>query len=566
MATLNKTRALFFVTSPRTPFKMIPEIDLLQKSYSGVKWNTQSQEAFAKELSNAPFFKGQATLDSAFSARDRINRAPKALGFVNLSPHIELTKAGKVFLESSRPHEIFTRQLLKFQLPSPYHTDPNSVFAVKPYLELLRLIYELGSITKEEIQSFALQITKYDKYDMVKNKILKFRQDLKNLNRSKVSYKQFINQVVETEILEIYKDDINTGNIKTRESSSMSLAYFIKTKKSNHRDYADAAFRYLRATELVTLVPRTFALKISPEKISEVIYILNTIDRNPLEFVEDQLFKDYLFNPEIPELLTDNKENLKNIITYYISDKTINLNSLNIEQLKNLKETLINERRELSVKKQTVELKTYNEFEDIIEVYKAICKKSLVDSPLMMEWNTWRAFTMLDDGNIIGNFRVDDEGMPLSTAQGNMSDIVCEYNTFDMNVEVTLSTGQKQYEMEGEPVARHLAKLKRGSTKDTFCIFIAPNLNDAALAHFYSLHKISISYYGGKSKIIPMQLDTFIEMLKCANNSPIKPNSTNLINFLEYITDKAVNTNSEEEWYDIIKNISKEWVSLKIVG
>ena len=37
----------------------------------------------------------------------------------------------------------------------------------------------------------------------------------------------------------------------------------------------------------------------------------------------------------------------------------------------------------------------------------------------MLEYNTWRAMTMLNGGNIKGNFNFDDAGQPLSTAAGN---------------------------------------------------------------------------------------------------------------------------------------------------
>lgn len=60
----------------------------------------------------------------AFSARDRINRAPKSLGFVDLKPYIKLTEAGENFISGKRTEEVLLRQLLKFQLPSPYHKEP----------------------------------------------------------------------------------------------------------------------------------------------------------------------------------------------------------------------------------------------------------------------------------------------------------------------------------------------------------------------------------------------------------------------------------------------------------
>ena len=63
-------------------------------------------------------------------------------------------------------------------------------------------------------------------------------------------------------------------------------------------------------------------------------------------------------------------------------------------------------------------------------------------------------------------------------------------------VEVTMASGQKQYDMEGEPVSRHLGKMKKTSGKPCYCLFIAPTINEACIAHFYTLHRTNISYYG----------------------------------------------------------------------
>ncbi|SEH56610.1 putative restriction endonuclease [Bathymodiolus azoricus thioautotrophic gill symbiont] len=99
----------------------------------------------------------------------------------------------------------------------------------------------------------------------------------------------------------------------------------------------------------------------------------------------------------------------------------------------------------------------------------------------------------------------------MSTAQGNMADIVCDYGDFGLTVEVTMQGGQRQYETEGEPVTRHLAKVKRETDKPAYCFFIAPNINEACIAYFYGLHKINISYYGGKSTIVPLPLSIFLK-------------------------------------------------------
>lgn len=141
MATID-SKVLFITTSPRTPAKMVPEIKLLCDHFSGQEWNHDTQVAFMDLLREENFFHGTGDKDPAFSARDRINRAPQALGFITLKPVIELTPAGRKLITARRKEEVFLKQLLKFQLPSPYHTtrDGENTFFVRPYLELFRLI------------------------------------------------------------------------------------------------------------------------------------------------------------------------------------------------------------------------------------------------------------------------------------------------------------------------------------------------------------------------------------------------------------------------------------------
>lgn len=111
------SKVVFVTTSPRTPSKMIPEIALLKEHFEGKQWNHDSQVAFMELLRDENYFNGSGAKDPAFSARDRINRAPKSLGFVSLSPTIALTPAGERLITAKRTEEIFLRQLLKFQLP-----------------------------------------------------------------------------------------------------------------------------------------------------------------------------------------------------------------------------------------------------------------------------------------------------------------------------------------------------------------------------------------------------------------------------------------------------------------
>jgi hypothetical protein len=98
---------------------------------------------------------------------------------------------------------------------------------------------------------------------------------------------------------------------------------------------------------------------------------------------------------------------------------------------------------------------------DIKQIFNDIASrdKDIVDRPLMYEWNTWRSMVLINDAlNVQGNYHADADGNPVSTASGNMPDILCEYDSFWLGVEVTLQSGVKQYETEGEPIFRHIGK------------------------------------------------------------------------------------------------------------
>jgi hypothetical protein len=563
MASITGKSNLFFITSPRSPYKMKDEIALLAEKFSGQKWvaNRRVQEDFYRELVNSDFFNGVFEGDITFKARDRITRGPKALGLISLEPTISLTDAGRDYVYGRRPHEAFTRQLLKFQFPSPFHVDSQDDFFVRPYLELFRLIYELGDLSKDEIAAFVIQLIHLDKYELVKQKIIQFRADLTQIDRRKTNYNRFFDEVFTREIEATYAGQLAEGDILTRESSDNSRAKFVKTKKANHRDYADAATRYLRETRLVSFrSSRSNKLYIPDDKRAEVAWLLAETPRHPVFIDDPQAYQAYLFTAGSPQLFTDNREKL--LAAVQEADPTLSLDALlplSLEELKDKKEQLVQEKVDREITAQVNQLQLYEGYADIIGLFDDIRAKNVVDAPLFMEWNTWRAFVMLDDGDISGNFKFDDTGMPLSTAPGNQADMVCVYDNFDVLVEVTLSTGATQYKMEGEPVARHLGNHKTSSGRDSYCIFIASSLHEATLAHFYSLHKINIAYYGGVSKIIPLALNDFKRMLAAAYDQTPKPTAADIYAFVQAASDLALTTADERDWYANIQQLVANW-------
>jgi len=477
--------------------------------FTGEIWtgNQDLQAIFFEKLFHSEFYEGESyPSDPALAARDRITRAPKALGFIDLQPTIQITEIGKVLLSGKRIDETFTRQLLKFQLPSPYHTQSSKIeFKVKPYLELLRLINDVGSLSKTEIALFFSQLTNIDKYPIVIQKINQFREEAKDFEGSR---KTFVNHCFEREILKIFEEEIENENLKTRESKDDSLKNFIKTKSANMKDYADAFSRYIRATELVTFQKKTFRLIISPQKKDEVDYLLNTVSRQPCDFNNTTEFKNYLFSSNSLQLFSDNRELLIRKIEelgQQVIDETIE-----IEKLKDTLQELRAGIKARNIEERKQELKDFKELPQIIEVFEQIKNKETPDPPLFLEWNVWRALVMLNYAKRIdGNFIMDIDGMPLNYAPGNQPDIESEFEDFGIITEVTMSGGNTQYNMEGESVPRHFGKAKESLRKEMYCLFIAPKISEGALAHYFNLNRMNTKLYGGKTKIIPLSIEQF---------------------------------------------------------
>ena len=558
MASINSKRTLFFTTSPRTPYKMIPEVKLLTDKFTNQPWNTNTQSEFMHCLVQSDFYIGTKDLkDPALSARDRINRAPKALGFVDLKPTIVLTEAGQSFLSSNHKDEPLLRQLLKFQLPSPYHVDNTSMggkFCVKPYLEILRLIHHFGGLSFDEVKLFGLQLIDYRDFNKIVDKIEKFRAQ-KALNKGK--YKKFLHDYSIKELTQLFHEEINSGQVKTRESKEKSLEKFITTKLGNLRDYTDACYRYLRATGMVSISHKGKSISITQHKLADVEYILKNV--SPVrEFIDDeQAFKAYLFDANLPKLLTDDEIALQEKIATL--DSTVKTDGLDIYEIKELYYNLIDNQKESIINKEVSSIKAYQYFDEILDMFNGYA--NTIEPPLYFEWNTWRAMTMIDGGNIKANLHFDDEGQPLSTAPGNSADIVCDYQSFILNVEVTLQSGQKQYDNEGEPVARHVGFVKEQYNKPTYCFFIAPKIHDAVKAHFYVLAQTNVIKYGGKALILPLELNTFKKMVIDSRKASYVPEPRHILNLCTKAQEAVAEAENEIDWYEKVTALALNWLN-----
>ena len=147
-----------------------------------------------------------------------------------------------------------------------------------------------------------------------------------------------------------------------------------------------------------------------------------------------------------------------------------------------------------------------------------------------------------------------------------MPDITCYYSDFVLVVEVTLTSGSTQFTAEGESVPRHLGDVTRalraqGDNRPVFGMFVALNLNNATIAHFYSLRRTEISFYGGRAKIIPIDIATFQQMLEAAKNVG-GVQSRQLYTFFQWVNERADTASDESVWYSDVSTRAREWVSV----
>lgn len=87
------------------------------------------------------------------------------------------------------------------------------------------------------------------------------------------------------------------------------------------------------------------------------------------------------------------------------------------------------------------------------------------------------------EATVVGNYKSDDEGVPVSTAPGGKVDI--EMYPSDESVwllEVTLITGRAQVTTEMVPISRHYADFQEKHSKVTMA-FIAPRIHDDAVRY-----------------------------------------------------------------------------------
>lgn len=133
----------------------------------------------------------------------------------------------------------------------------------------------------------------------------------------------------------------------------------------------------------------------------------------------------------------------------------------------------------------------------------------LLAAPVRLEFLTALAIKCrMPTVRVVPNYSCDDEGLPTSTAMGNMGDIECYEQQYGVLVEVTMAMGRSQTNMEIWPIERHLSEFQK--KQQSQCIFVAPQI--------YADSKNQIQYISfsskGEKKIRPYDIEEWIDYLE----------------------------------------------------
>jgi hypothetical protein len=576
-----RTRLWFLPTSPRSPDKIRPELTILGDVADGRVWNREMQAEFFRRIVDSGTYEsaGRPPKEPDQPGRERVHRAPRALGFVRAETGsvLEITRAGQALIEGHDPSDLFLHQLLKLQFPSPNHPDRDyrELFRIKPFREVLRLVRRFESISKFEMQAFGLTLTDYRDFDELAAHLERFRGNRAALEpgfpRRELEYQTLVERMTA-----VYADDLAKEGISLRERSGAAVTpeEVLATKIRNARDYADAAMRYFQRTGLFTYTDFR-SLHLLPERLPDVDKILETVSPEPESYDAERLepFWRYLGDPAQPWLPLDERDvvserlsalsrdvpdsvlaaigALPDPATASVPELKLAFNRLQAQAELEAREDL---RRELA-KKDIIE--------ELVATFEDITRGGVIDRALLLEWNVWRLFAVLDDGDIRNNFKMDRFGKPVTYAPGNRPDVECEYHTFHMLAEVTVSRGARQHSTEGEPITRHVGLFQRDRVKardgrPVYGVFVAERLDATVVVDLYSAFTTKARAWSGGVKIIPFEIADMVALLRATKDRLPNFRAADLQRFLERASVLVFECMDEQEWHERVRDLARK--------
>lgn len=141
------------------------------------------------------------------------------------------------------------------------------------------------------------------------------------------------------------------------------------------------------------------------------------------------------------------------------------------------------------------------------------------ERPQYLEWIVWRAFlsinSLINKPYESRKFKIGPDFKPISHAPSRVPDLIFEFESFILVVEVTFQTSSRQVANENEPVRRHVAQVSDEFNKPVYGLLIAPEININTIDEF---KKYDYYYLDDDTRadvnIIPLTISKFLEFFK----------------------------------------------------
>lgn len=426
-------------------------------------------------IANSPQKHKEAGFDKGWPSRfDTWYEFPEELGFIRyeINKPIIISQTGHMLIDAfneKQPNNdkiqaVFLNALIKYQTDNPFKKNLNSncplLLTLKAIQLLRKKITNNAGIHRQELSLIICWPN--DNYKDLVEKILELRD--------KYGY-NISNEIIYAECMNL----LEAGEDKENQYKMSKIT----------GEAVDEFIRKMRITGI-------FSLRGNGRFLDTNNYEEQTINYISDNYPTSQKFKD------------------KDSYFNYISQ----IDPKIIESVKSLKND------KLEVKEQAL-IKWANYFskEDVEKELLLLSKSGkssdeilrVIDAPTRLEFLTSISLKQhFSDARIIPNYKIDDEGLPTSTAVGGMADIECFDKDCNPIVEVTLMTSKVQGTNEIPGITRHLQE-RQEKYKDmiVFALFIAP------VIHADAKYMIGYSKYQFNIDIIPY---TIVEYIKELNN------------------------------------------------
>ncbi|WP_343701424.1 AlwI family type II restriction endonuclease [Chitinophaga sp.] len=438
------------------------------------------------------------------------------IGVPDIHSSYQLTPAGTKLINARlvpEMEEIYTRQFACYELPNALESNFARA-SMKPFILFLQVLKLLQNEGHEGLNKFetGLFLQRFRNHtpqlpQQIAHEVLDFRRQLAECTSS-----------------------AEARELRNRHKEALGREVGINPN-SVVGDYADTTFRYFSLSGLFTLIGQRITIR--HNKMAFVNSLLESqpaflYSTNPTRYLE------YFYKGTFP-LPTDNTifalEEI-NILKNEIRDRSSPLwaeaNVLNedtdIQEVQTVRFLLTeynNRERETDF---AAEQQSPGAIADILRYLKVLNGEAVPDGPEIddrpayLEWAVWRSFLAINE--IVSpvyktrRFLVDQDFQPRSTAPGGGADLLFEFETYVLVVEVTLTNSNRQMAVESEPVRRHTVQYKEQfPDKDVYCLFIAPNVDNNVAETF----RIGVWYKQDREEfvnIVPMNLSDFIKVVE----------------------------------------------------